>query len=187
MNLLFLSQANLRDTFFMKSLAAGWKLKGPTILLHDHFGSNPADTRFVTKRISAMLSENMIVNNAFSGEQRGILTLSPEGLTLNEPILRKAFATVALFITNPLASEGEGIAAVSSTDVLRLLHRTFAPEQVFLFPANQKSPLASSRTSISSEADLHRLLVLYEEESEVLHHAFSVAPATIASPTNFSQ
>lgn len=186
MNLLFLSQANLRDTFFMKSLVAGWKLKGPSILLHDHFGRSAADTRFVTKRISAMLSENLIVNNAFSGEQRGIFTQTDQAVTLNEAILRKAFDTVSLFITNPLVSHGNEVAAAPPSTILQLLHRSFAPEQVFLFPSNSKSPLGADRTRVNSEEDLIRLLALYEEEAEVLQHAWSVAPAVLASPSNFS-
>ena len=71
MRLLFLSADNLRNGPFIKDLVYHFKGAGKCILLHDHFGSI-ADTRFVTKRVSALISEEMILNNGFSGDQRGI-------------------------------------------------------------------------------------------------------------------
>ena len=73
MKLIFLSQANLKDKTFIYDLVNAFSSTEPTILLHDHFGAHIEDTRFVTKRLSALLSEANVVNSAFSGDQRTIL------------------------------------------------------------------------------------------------------------------
>jgi hypothetical protein len=185
MKLIFLSQHNLADTFFMKSFVAGYKLKTPTVLLHDHFGRSPADTWFVTKRVSSLLSENMVVNNAFGGEQRGIFSQEGDSFALNADFLFEAFRTVHLVVLNPMVRHEGQSRPGDAAKLLHLLRHQLSPEETVLFPRNMKSPLGAERTAITSQEQLDRLLSLYEEEQEVLQKAWALRPAVLATPANF--
>lgn len=184
MNLLFLSQANLADSFFMKSLVGTYRPKGPTLLVHDHFGKAAADTRFVTKRISSLLSDNLVVNNAFSGDQRGILAREGGRLTVNGDFLRHALQVVPLVILNPLVREGDGHTPANADEVLLLLRNELVQGEVVLFTRNMKSPLAAQRTLVQDEGHHAQLAALYEEEAESLRRALALRPAVLASPAN---
>ena len=183
MKLLYLTQHNLRNAPFIKDLIFHHKLKEPSLILHDHFGSLK-DTRFVTKRLSALMSEDMVVNNAFSGDQRRILSRKESELGLRSELIREAYKTVSLFILNPIVATQSGPAAHSPLEILQLLRQTFEIPEVLLFPRNSLSPLAANREVISTPDDVERLLRLYDEESELLEMARALAPAVLAAPKN---
>lgn len=183
MKLLYLTQDNLRNAPFIKDLIFHHKLEEPSLILHDHFGSIQ-DTRFVTKRLSALMSEDMIVNNAFSGDQRNILSLKNGQLQFRKDLVKEAYATVNLFILNPIVASEEGPQAHSPVEILQMLRREFEIPEVLLFPRNSLSPIAAGREVIREPGDVERLLRLYDEETELLEMARAVAPAVLAAPKN---
>lgn len=183
MKLLYLTQDNLRNAPFIKDLIFHHKLEEPSLILHDHFGSIQ-DTRFVTKRLSALMSEDMIVNNAFSGDQRKILSLKDGQLHFRKELVMEAYTTISLFILNPIVASDGGPQVHSPLETLQLLRREFAIEEVLLFPRNSLSPIAAGREVIREPEDVERLLHLYDEETELLEMARALAPAVLAAPKN---
>ncbi|MEM6271269.1 MAG: hypothetical protein AAF998_17660 [Bacteroidota bacterium] len=183
MKLLYLTRENLRNTPFIKDLVFHHKLQEPSLLLHDHFGTM-ADTRFVTKRLSAIMSEDMITNNAFSGDQRGLLRREAGQLHFRAELVKKAFATVSLFILNPIVSTPEGPQVQAPAPVLQAIREHLEVSEVVLFPRNSLSPLASARETIRGSGDVERLLRLYDEETELLEMARKLAPVVLAAPKN---
>lgn len=183
MKLLYLTQHNLRNAPFIKDLVFHHKLEEPSLILHDHFGSIK-DTRFVTKRLSALMSEDMVVNNAFSGDQRNILSLEAGGIQFRKALVLEAFSTVSLFILNPIVASASGPVARSPLEILSLLRREFDIPEVLLFPRNSLSPIAANRELIAEPGDVERLLRLYDEEAELLEMARALAPAVLAAPKN---
>jgi hypothetical protein len=183
MKLLYLTRDNLRNSPFIKDLIFHHKLEESSLILHDHFGSIQ-DTRFVTKRLSALMSEDMVVNNAFSGDQRRILSLSKGELQVRKELIEEAYVTVSLFILNPIVATEDGPAAHSPVEVLQMLRREFGIDEILLFPRNSLSPIAASREVISQPEDVERLLRLYDEETELLEMARALAPTVLAAPKN---
>ncbi len=184
MKLFYLSNDNLRNAAFVKDLVYNYKGIGKSILLHDHFGGI-GDTRFVTKRISALMSEEMIVNNPFSGDQRSIVARSGGELSLRGDFLQAQFATVDLIVLNALGMEGDEVKPMDSRQVLGLLRAHFGVNEVHLFPKNVRSPLVSVRRSLSSADEVEQLRSVYEEEGPVLDSALGLLPVILAAPGNF--
>lgn len=186
MKLLYLCADNLRNPNFIKDLVWNFKDVGKAILLHDHFGSI-SDTRFVTKRISALMSEEMIVNNPLSGDQRNILTEKEGQIIVNVEFLNSIFKTIDLVILNPIALQGDDSIAAKSFDVAKAIRSVYGLEEIFIFPSNPRSPLASERRvfASTSDAEFEKLLAVYEEESQAIESAQALAPSVLASPTNF--
>jgi hypothetical protein len=185
MKLIYLTADNLRNSSFVKELVYQYKHVGKSILLHDHFGS-VADTRFVTKRISAMLSEELIVNNAFSGDLRNILTLQAGQIHLRKEILEEAFKTVSLVILNPLGIGAEGVEAFAAGAVAKVIRDAFPISEVHVFPKNLRSPLSVERRRIEDVAALAPLRAAYEEEALALEAAAELVPVVLASPVHFA-
>ncbi|MCB9231333.1 MAG: hypothetical protein H6581_06715 [Bacteroidia bacterium] len=186
MKLIFLSQANLRDKKFIHDLVHSFKCNEPTLLLHDHFGSHIEDTRFVTKRLSALLSEAYVVNNAFSGDQRTILKKQNDGtITFRADFVRDLMGNLELFIMNPLAENGIGSVEADPVEVLNVIRKEFGVDEVVVFPENSMSPLGKEKKAVSSEEDYQKLASVFEEEKPVLQVALRLAPAVIASAANF--
>ncbi|HHG85747.1 MAG TPA: hypothetical protein ENJ82_13450 [Bacteroidetes bacterium] len=183
MKLLYLSKENLENSIFIKELVFNHKLDEKSLIIHDHFGS-VADTRFVTKRISALMSEEMVVNNAFSGDQRNLLFLGEEGLQFREEMLHKAFATVQLFILNPIVASPQGIQTPEVLTVLKALREQLDFSEVILFPRNPLSPLAARREYIGEPEAVDPLIAVYDEEAELLEVARVLAPVSLAAPNN---
>lgn len=180
--LLFLSVDNLNDQNFMKDFAFSYRRGSRSIIVHDHYPDKLEDTRFVSKRISALLSEQMHHNNAFSGDQREILSEGAEGLVLRTQFIRFLQRSVPIFILNPIVSSAEGPKAGDINTVIDLLRNEFEFKEVVFFPKNRKSPLASGRELVESPEDYNRLLQVYEEEKNILDRALDHAPVRLASP-----
>ena len=184
MKLIFLSHSNLRDRNFVTDLVHHFKTQEKVLLLHDHYG-NVSDTRFVSKRLSALLSEAMVVNNVLSGDQRNIITVENEEISIRGDFLSGLLETVQLIILNPIAKSGDKIFLPNPEKVLRAIRETLSTEETIFFPDNTLSPMTQSKSTIESKEEYDRLIGVYEEEKPTLDRALAFAPAAIASPSNF--
>jgi hypothetical protein len=184
MKLLFLSADNLRNGPLIKDLVYNYKNLGKSLILHDHFGS-VSDTRFVTKRLSALMSEEMIVNNAFSGDQRSILSLVDGHVKVRAEFLKHALDTVELLLLNPLGLQGDLIAQLDPAQVLAQLRHDLDITDIYIFPKNVRSPLVAMRRHFAMAQDIAPLRDAYEEESAVLDFAEKMLPVVLAAPGNF--
>ena len=186
MKLLFLSADNLRNGPFVKDLVYNYKDLGKSIILHDHFGSI-ADTRFVSKRLSALMSEEMITNNAFSGDQRGIFQLHAGAVQVREALLRQSLEAVDLLLLNALTLQGGTTAPLDPMAVLTALRQAFGLHEVYLFPKNSRSPLVAQRRLLSDVEQIAQWRAVYDEEAAVLDLAQHILPVVLAAPGNFRQ
>lgn len=186
MKLLFLSADNLRNGPFIKDLVYNYKDLGKSIILHDHFGSI-ADTRFVTKRISALMSEEMITNNAFSGDQRNIFVQDADAVQVRGALLRQALDAVDLLVLNALTLQDGTTGTLDTLQVLTALRHEFELDEVYLFPKNSRSPLVAQRRLLSDAGQIAEWRAVYEEESAVLDFAQHLLPVVLAAPGNFRQ
>ncbi|MEY3442870.1 MAG: hypothetical protein RLZZ519_1151 [Bacteroidota bacterium] len=184
MKLLYLSAENLKSTPFIKDLVWNFKEVGKCIILHDHFGSI-ADTRFVTKRISALMSEEMITNNAFSGDQRSIFQQVNGSTEIRKEFLAQALETVDLLVLNALGTDGDAMSPLDPLEVAMQLRAAFDLDHIHVFPRNSRSPMVVSARSLKSIADLEPLRAVYEEEAPTLSIAEKLLPVVLAAPSNF--
>lgn len=187
MKLLYLSETNLRDRLFIKDLIFNFKLKEKVLLLHDVFGDSIRDTRFVTKRISALLSENMVYNNAFSAEQRNLFAYEGEDqLIINTQLIAQLFQTVSLLILSPVIKKGDQVELADPIQMIQAARHQLEANDLILFTDNPLSPLAKKGEYIEEKADQDRLMKIYDEEAAAIQLAYKLRPARIASPVNYS-
>lgn len=186
MKLLYITVDNLRNSNFIKELVWNFKDVGKAILLHDHFGVG-RDTRFVTKRISALMSEEMVVNNALSGDQRGIFKIENNRVIVDKEFLDNAFLTVNLMILNPFALDGKKIVEADPFDVAKAIREAYGLKEIYIFPQNLRSPLSVERRQLGKDAaaELEILRGAYEEEKIALDAAEALLPVVLASPSKF--
>ncbi|GAB4402286.1 MAG: hypothetical protein OHK0039_00050 [Bacteroidia bacterium] len=186
MKLIFFSESNLRDKFFIKDFVSHYKLTGKSLLIHAPFGDSVSDNRFVTKRISALLSESMVYNNAFSADQRDLFLLSDGHMQIHADQIHKLLQPIQLLILGPLVRVDGTPQLADPVQMLLVARETLAVEEVLLFPANSRSPLAVQRPLVDTGDDVDRLLAIYEEEAAAIRLAGRLRPARIVSPTNYS-
>ena len=182
---LYLSEENMRDRMAIRDLVHNFPTGEKIILLHEAFSGAIPDTRFVTKRLSALFSEQMVYNNAFSADQRDLISLKQEGLSLNKALIEKLFTHIQLLILNPIVSSDSGPVLTDPQEIAKMLRSEFSIEQMVLFPTNPLSPLATKHPSIQTEEDLAYWKPLYEEEEQTLMRAYQLAPAQIFSPSTY--
>jgi len=184
--ILYLSEENLKDRLFIKDLVHNFKFDKEVLLLHAAFNHSISDTRFVTKRISAFLSEEMIYNNAFSADQRDFFYYQDDKLYANIALMQQLFQTVQLLILSPIVKEEGTPQLIDPLDMIHVLRGMEEVEELFLFAANPLSPLVAKRPLIESRADVNHWMTLFEEESDTLERAYKLRPARVVSPTNYS-
>ena len=187
MKLVFLSEENLRSREFIINLVHNFSFGDQYILLHDAFGGTVRDTRFVTKRISSLLSESMVVNNAFSGDQRNILELKEGLLHFRTEYVTQLLEQLQMFILNPIATTPEGPALQPAEKVIQVIRNQLPIDEVLVFPDNGQSPLGNEKQLMDSTADYDRLVRIYEEEDAALQRALRLRPTTIVSPVNYAK
>ena len=188
MKILFLSSENLRNTMFIKDLVWNLKGAGKCILIHDHFGS-VSDTRFVTKRLSSLFSEELIATVAFSGDQKRLMHQAEDGIfSLQLSTIFELLETVDMVILNAIGigpeEEIKQFPARTWVDALRKYEEI---EGVYVFSKNARSPLVSQPRLIQSEADVAALREAYAEENATMDLAVMLAPCVLAAPSNFKQ
>ena len=188
MKLLYINADNLRNANFIKELVWNFKETGKAIVLHDHFGGM-ADTRFVTKRISALMSEEMIVNNPLSGDQRKIVQQIDGKIAINSDFLNKTFEKINLIVLNPIAVSNDLSIAADALEVAKAIRSAFGLEEIYVFPANLRSPLSTERRvlGLDAVAELEKLRIVYEEEAVALDAAKALLPVVLASPSKFRE
>lgn len=187
LNLLYLSEANLKDNFFIRDWVHNFKLPGKSILVHHSFAGTVSDTKFVNKRISALLSETLVYNNAFGGDQRGFIQEQDEGFGVNKDLIEKLLAPIQLLILAPTIIRAGEVQLLDPIAMLHTLREALDIEQLTLFSAHAKSPLNQSKPLITSEQERDQYLALYEEERQTIELAYALRPAFIASPLNYAQ
>lgn len=186
MKLVFLSQANLTDEKFIHEFVHSFSSSEKSILLHDHFGAYIEDTRFVTKRLSALLSEENVVNSAFSGDQRTIFKKHNEGgISFRSDFVKELMQHLQLLILNPIAVNGIGSVEANPVDVIKAIREGFDIDEIIIFPQNSKSPLGKEKKTVGSRDDFEKLALVFEEEKSMLEIALALSPAVIASASNF--
>ena len=184
--LIYLSEANLRDRLFIKDFVHNFALKEKAILFHEPFGPKVADSRFVTKRISALLSETGVYNNAFSADQRNLFQPTAEGVKFHTAEAVRLLPHIQLLIIGPVGNSEIGPQLLDPMMMIRQARKELEISDVLVFTDNPLSPLAGKRVLIESEADVAQWSAVYEEESPALKRAFSLSPAYLCSPTNYS-
>jgi hypothetical protein len=188
MKLIYLSDANLRDRLFIKDFVFNYKSQEKALVFHTPFGDSLRDTRFVTKRISSMLSEAMVYNNAFLSDQRAFFFYDEAGeMGINKGLIEQLLDPIQQLILGPVLLRNGEAELADSLRMLRVAQVAFEVETVTLFPANPMSPLGQTQPLIDSEAERDRLLAIYEEEREVIELAYELRPARISLPANYAQ
>lgn len=189
MKLIYLSEANLRDRLFVRDLVFNYKTQEKALLLHASFGGTVSDTRFVTKRLSALYSEAMVYNNAFPAGQRNFFQHTAEGqLKVDTERIQGLLQTIQMLIISPIMPDASGNdELVDPLQLLQAARYAFGVEEVLVFPDNPMSPLASKKPLINEAAEVERLRAVYEEESSSLERALQLRPARLVSPQNYGQ
>lgn len=188
MKLIYLSQSNLKDRLSIQNFVFNFKLKDKAILIHDSFGGTVKDTRFVTKRISSLLSEAMVYNNAFSADQRDIFYLENGALKIKQGFIEKLIPNVQLIVIGPVIKNEQGEAVIANAEaMIDVARKTFQPDELLVFVDNPMSPLGNKRALIETEADIAPFLQIYEEEKPAMERALRLAPARLVAPGNYSE
>lgn len=171
----------------MKDLAFNFPTVGHTVLVHAPFGKGVQDTRFVTKRISSLLSEAMVVNNPFSGDQMQILKIRENGLELNTDFLMGQFQKIPVLVLNPIAVGVDGPELVDVFAFMDVLRESLPIQECFTFTKNSRSPLSQQKPLIESAEDVAKWVAIYEEEKPALSQALRLAPSRLVSPLNLNK
>ncbi len=186
MNLIYLSLANLKDRLFIRDFVNNFKFQTPTLILHEPFGAKIEDSVFVTKRISALLSESMVHNHAFAASQRDFFYYENESLTASQSKIEKLLSPIPLMILGPVVKKDGLEIPVSGKEMVYAAKKSLAIEEVILFSDNPLSPLGNARNVIGDVSDFNALLSLYEEEKASLETALILSPSRICTPRNYS-
>ena len=187
MNLLLLSEANLRDRVFMRDFVHSYAFQTKSIIVHPFAGSE-ADTRSITKRVSWLLSEVLVHNVAFCADQRSIFRQTASGdFLVDVPKIEQLIAPVKALVLGALMKNAAGeTAPADALQLLAQLRASYPQAAVYVFPQNPLSAMAQQKQHIATDADAARLLALYEEEAATIENARKLAPATIASAVNYA-
>ncbi|MEM9936070.1 MAG: hypothetical protein AAF824_20755 [Bacteroidota bacterium] len=183
--LLYLSETHLRDRLFVKDFVHNYRISEKAILIHDSFHDTVSDTRFVTKRLSSLLSEAMVYNNAFSSDQRTFFYPSGKGYKLNMELVSQLLSPIQLLILNPVLPIKGKPQLVDSTKLIQGIKDSADISELITFTDNPLSPLGRKGEIIRDKQDVSRLLKVYEEEKAALELAYSLRPARLASPSQY--
>ena len=186
MKLLYLTEKNLRDRLFIQDLIHNFKLDEKAVIIHDTFGDNIKDTRFVTKRLSSLFSEAMVYNNAFSGDQRNFIKSENGQLLVNSSLIHQTIYPIQLLILGPVIRMDGEIRLGNPIEILQATRIALEVEEITLFTENPLSPLGRKKPNVDREDEMERLLKVYDEEATVIKKAFHLRPARIASPQDYS-
>ena len=187
MQLHYLSQANLGNPEFIREWLQHLPKEKPIIVLHAPFGEELRDTRFVTRRLSSLLSEANVRNTAFAAYQHKLFTQSHHGVEVSEKQILRLMQYAPILIIGPLMQYTENVEIISGVSLLKAIHKVFARADTLVFCANPRSALARAPQYILPSTGISGLLAAYEEESDTLRLAQKLAPAWICSPAGIGQ
>jgi hypothetical protein len=184
MQLLFVTEANLRDRLFVKDLVHNFKFQGgdKALLIHEAPGGS-APARALGKYLSALFSECMVVNLVFAAGQRDLFVREETGFRVQADRIGALLEPVQLLIISPVIQDEP----VPALELFEAARAALPAGQVTVFPGNPMSALAGrQRQPVLGEQDRDRLLGLYEEERPAIELAYRLRPATLASPVNYA-
>lgn len=184
--LLYLSETNLRDRLFVKDFVNGFSSNGKSLLIHSPLGDSVPDTRFASKRISSLLSESMVYNNAFSADQRGFFKIENGHIQVNVPLIKELLTPIQLLILAPIVNQ-EGQLKVFDPVILLLKAReVLNTDETIVFSENPLSPIGTQNITVKTGEEKSSLIKTYEEEKNTIEIAYRLRPARIASPKTFA-
>ncbi|MEL6132845.1 MAG: hypothetical protein AAFR59_05720 [Bacteroidota bacterium] len=187
MNIIFLSEANLRDRLMIRDLVFKYKLPGKTLVFHDTFGGTLRDTRFVTKRLSVLFSEAMVYNNAFMADQRQLMKWEGNTWQVDQDRVEALIEHIQVLIIGPVfTQDGEAQLVADPLTMVEAARKLYPEGEIFLFPDNPLTPLAQKRPVIDNQESYQTLVSSYEEEKATLDRGLRLAPVRIVLPTNYS-
>lgn len=190
--LVYLPPTVLADRLFTRDFFVNYKrLKGKSLLLHGAPDDDPDRLWFLTKRISANLSENMTVNVALSGASRGLIEKLTDAngahyYMLKTEFLYSLFRTCDCVVVNLLVLAGENPENAAPDNVLPDIQDRLRPSRTLIFPLNPGTPLGAHEPArLSTAEDSERLRLAFPEERAAVELAYRLRPAYIVSAKNF--
>jgi hypothetical protein len=183
MNLLFIPQNAARERLFMNQLMLGLaKVPGKTLLVHHTSTLDPEMNYYVTKKLSAGLGEQMIVNMPLAGWMRNLLVLNANGvLNVNTEAMVNLWAQLNVLVMSTAVLGPAGPVVLTPLQVLPALRNLLPIEHMVLFPNNPSSALVAQPQRVESEEHTVELRNLFPEEDTTIELARLLRPAVIAS------
>lgn len=188
-HLLFLPEQAARDRLFLRDLFATIpKLKGDVFLAHETGAERVEVNRYVSKRISANLSEAMDPNLWFSGDQRNLVAgNTPDELFLDAEKLSNLAAGVHTVICSCTAIVKGTPQAVEPAAFLAAVKDALRPREITLFTNNPQSALNTEARLIETTEGIAPLRTAFPEEEKILQIAGALSPASINTPARLQQ
>jgi hypothetical protein len=176
--LIYLSKANLLDRLFCKDFFAqmGKRPTMPYLILHANTGTTAEHAHFVSKRVAALLSEQLVTAMALPAPQLGLF--GADAALVNAPRLHKSWDQLSAVVTQPYGPQDEPLPVAT---LLQNLRRQLQVSEVWLFPHNPLSALSLEAPLVTNTEAHSRLLAAYPEEADVLQLALALAPARICN------
>lgn len=182
--LIFLSEANITDRMFVRDFVHNFKFQ-QSITVHA-----PAEdllkTRMLTKRISSLLSDTVTYNRAFSGDQRGLVKEIDGKLSIEKSKVDPLLEHVQTLIIGPIALKDGSPDFLDPIALILHLRELYNVEEIITFSDNPLSPLVAKKPLITSQEEVNKWLIAYEEEKEALSRALQLRPARLSSPVNYA-
>jgi hypothetical protein len=186
MKLLYLSRTNLTDRLFVQDFVHNFKFEDKALLLHQPAETVP-DTQFATKRLSALLSENMVYNHVFSAHLRNFFYKSGGQMQVNSGLIQQLLEPVQLLLLSPVIHIDGRIQLADPVEMMIAARKALDVDEAFVFTGNPLSPLAAKKALINDREDFDKWVKIYEEERGSLELAHTLRPAVLASPVNYAR
>jgi acetylglutamate kinase len=152
------------------------------LLVHDTVADTPEVSFFVSKRVSSLLSEEMVTNTAVAGYQRGLVRLGHPH-SIRQDLLAQLWQNVQVVVlsTTALGADGQNV-TLKPEALLGLARHWLEPGQVFLLTHNPQTALVLQPQDITTPERANELLGLFPEEAEVLSLARTLRPVCLLAP-----
>jgi hypothetical protein len=191
--LVVLRLAQQTDRMFMRDLYTHARhLPGRILVVHEATEAAPPEAaRFVGKRISAGLSEEMLHNMAMGGDQRGLVTAHDGGVLRVRPeILANLYITLQGVVLSPTAQSAQTLEsmpqALAIDPFVRALLDALHPVRVLCFAHNPLSPLGQTPLAITNPEAATDALRVYPEEAAAIAFAQKLG-AWLVAPRSFAK
>lgn len=186
MNLIYISNANLKDHFFYKDFFFNFQAIEKTIILHELIEKNFGLTKTVSKRIGANISDQMNTCTYMPNHLRNLVQKTNENISVNKSEILKIFEINDALVLNPiLKDENQQEFSLKITDLIKALDDSFKFNNLLFFPKNPKTPLASQEIIKIKESDISELEKAYPEEQRTIDLAANFQNASLVSAKNF--
>jgi len=180
--IIYLGSKAVLDEIFLRDLTKGlqkWNKKA--IILHDSVKGPLSQTWFQTKRISAHLSEEMILNLPMSAKDLGLFKLNPD-LCLNFDKLQNHFKKVQFLVLNGIVLAEKEEKILNIHEIIVEIRNKCGNIPVLTFPLNPLSPLGQTAYLIDNEQDYEKLVQIYPEENQQIDFINALKPVYFVSP-----